>query len=108
MVTSSLSGRELVAEWAARDAKNAKMSDRTKLERRAGRARNIQAAATALISEICKEYGITAQLAVDTSSDEEADWGIALVHDDFKLVDRWADFPSEEFRTALMLLGMTK
>jgi|SRR6478735_314802 len=108
MVTSSLSGRELVAEWAARDAADKKMSDRTRLERKAGRKRNVHAAATALIAEVCRDYGITADLVIDTSPDNEEDWGITLVHDDFKLVDCWAEFPSPEFRTALMLLGLTK
>lgn len=108
MVTQTVTGRDLVAEWAALDARNPKMSERTKLERKAGRARNLHAAATHLIAAICEDYGITAKLVVDTSADSENDWGVTLDHEGFKITDRWADFPSEEFRASLMLLGMTK
>lgn len=105
MAQLSFGGKAVEEEYLKYDAT---LSERTKAERKAGRKRNIEAAATALIAEACNSFGIVCTLNVDVTDDDEANWGVTYEGNDFKITDRWADFPSEEFRTALMLLGQMK
>lgn len=104
---SLLSGKELAERWMELDRQQ-NLSERTRAERARGRLYTITAQAEALVKEVKTMYGITAELAVDISSDNEDDWKVTLRHADFTVVDSWKAFPTEEFMANLMLLGMTK
>jgi len=80
---------------------------RREAEMSMGRKRNLITSMEALMLAIKNDYDIKARLMLNHEPDSFEDWQvIAIMNDGTQIFEAWREFPSEEFRTKLMLLGV--